>query len=785
VLSSSVDIEMAQPEDTSSPGAWIFCVKAEAVEASVSKQTLTSPGLLLIVAVLAAGGIFLLDAFYLSPHLNRLQEGALREQAGKAAAGGRLAILAEQRELGALGAGWAHDMRSIGDACKEDFADFAASRLPSRGVQAAWVSDPSGRVVESWCVFPRERIHRDERPWSMVLGEAGEDLTRLSGECRTGLAEIGSGLVVMARQDLPDGGALWLARALEADLLSRIGETIGGGMVVVPAGQVPRGALEDDSATHAFWPTSNDILAVAWPACSASGRTLGHFRADLPVVSIRRQASSARRMVWIVLMLSEALVLLVIVGAQMLVAGPVARLLNRLALIESGQTDIKDLTHQLHGEPLILARRLESAFDRLAHMSKTDPLTGLANRRHFEEVLDCFYEQARRYNRPLSLITMDIDFFKAINDTGGHQVGDELLKSFAETVEAACRKADLPARFGGDEFAVLLPETTVADAAAMGERIRKAVAEKPFRVNAVDVHVTTSVGLVDLNSGEIHTPEAMVALADRALYAAKEGGRNLVVRAEELDGVDWDNHNEGGKAGKLCKTLAGLDTQFKGLFLQAIEEIMDILEQRDPYMGDHARKVQHYSVLLAREMELPERVVKRIEIAAMLHDIGMLAMPDAVLLSEHELTDEQLGIMRKHPLYGVRIMEGMEFLEQEIPAVRYHHERFDGTGYPEGLVGAAIPLTARILAVADVFDAMTSPRTFRTAKTRLEALSELSQVAGTQFDPAVIAAFLSLAERVGDELMRIPEEGDQERAGTAPADETPDEAPTPAASPAS
>jgi len=206
----------------------------------------------------------------------------------------------------------------------------------------------------------------------------------------------------------------------------------------------------------------------------------------------------------------------------------------------------------------------------------------------------------------------------------------------------------------------------------------------------------------------------------------------------------------------LCKKLAGLDTEFKDLFLRAVEEIVELLEERAPHMADHARKVQHYAVLIAREMELPDRVIKRLQVASMLHDIGMVAMPDSILLCADSLDEERLGTLRKHPLISVRIMEGMEFLEQEIPAVRYHHERYDGKGYPEGISGAAIPLTARILSVADAFDAMTSSRSFREAKNLEEVTEEVRRLAGSQFDPTVVEAFLSVAGRMSHQMMDIP-----------------------------
>jgi diguanylate cyclase (GGDEF)-like protein len=357
----------------------------------------------------------------------------------------------------------------------------------------------------------------------------------------------------------------------------------------------------------------------------------------------------------------------------------------------------------------------------------------------------------------MSVIVMDVDFFKAVNDAGGHQAGDGLLKQVSAAIEEACRKADLPSRFGGDEFAVLLPETAALDADAVAERVRKAISQIKLTVRGMDMNVTVSLGIADLNAGEMDGPSAMMGLADRALYVAKQTGRNRIVQAHDLHSpAGGDKESEDGKIALLSKKLAGLDSQFKDLFLLAFEEVMVLLQERDPHMADHTRKVQHYATLIAEEMELPQRVVKRIDVAAMMHDLGMVAMPDAILLCPSELDESQMRVVRRHPLLSVRIMERMEFLEQEIPAVRYHHERFDGQGYPEGISGASIPLTARIIAVADAFDAMTSPRTFRDAKSCAEALGEIRAGAGTQFDPAVVNAFVNLADRLGSELMHIP-----------------------------
>lgn len=725
---------------------------------TVGRLKLTSPGLLLILAIALAGGIFLLDVFYLRPYVDGHEESAFKEQAARAEQAASQGLRLEQANLLTAARAWSQSppVRALlKGPSQKTFADFCRQTLELSMVDAAWLVDESGNVVGVWHGERGggEKGIESLRQQVVTVVQAVRDANSVEP---VGLLRLDNSVAMFARQPFHfsnrDGakpaGFLWVCRMLDVNELTRISSGIAQGLILVssPTGPPQR-----------RWLSGEETLVVAWPAKDILGRQLGYFRCALSVGHIHRQTVASRRMVLIILSLSVGLVLLVILGTHILIAGPVVRLLRRLQDLERGDGSAEELGRNLHGEPLVLARRLESAFDRLATMSRTDPLTGLSNRRYFEEVLECFYHQARRYNRPLSVILMDVDFFKAVNDAGGHPAGDELLKNVAGAIENACRKADLPGRFGGDEFAILLPETSAADAGAVAERIRAAVAASAVQVKGTHVNVTASVGVADLNSGEIDSPSAMVDLADRALYTAKELGRNRVVQAHELTGVDWKSDAQSGNADAMCRKLAGLDTQFKDLFIRAIEEIVETLERRDPFMADHARKVRRYAELIAQEMGLPERLIQRLRVAAMLHDIGMVAMPDSILLCKEKLSAEQLEVMRRHPLIGVRMLEGMEFLEQEIPAVRYHHERYDGKGYPEGIAGATIPLTARVLQVADSFDAMISPRAFRDPKPRDEALDELHRGAGSQFDPAVVEAFQAVAERLGEDLLRLPD----------------------------
>ena len=715
---------------------------------------MTSPGVLLIVAVAAVGGILMLDVFCLMPYVDNQRDAALRQQSIKTEAVARMVLRDRESALLSTCRTWPDpsDAKQLFQytGSQADFTPLAKRLFAFAGGQLAWWQSPSGDVICRWIAPGQSDAISDLVEQATASNTGGSD---------SGFMLLGEKVVIFAKADVASGerspsGQIFLTVELDSKMLGRIGQAMDAELVYIPQ-ELPDGMNGGDSTPHVFWPVGDEKIAVAWAIEDISGRPLGYLRAQFPVTHIRRQAVLARRVILIILSLSVGLALLVIMGTHILVAGPIVRLLDRLQNIGDERPDSEALTRDLHGEPLVMARRLLTAFDELAHVSRTDELTDLANRRHFEQVLRAFYHQARRYNRQLSLIILDVDFFKAVNDAGGHQIGDKLLKTVARCIEECCRQSDLPARIGGDEFAVLLPETGVKEARAVCQRIANLVSEHHMASGQIKLKVTLSVGIADLNVGQIDSPEAMIHQADKALYEAKENGRNQVVIAHDVGDVSGDKTRtqESGKVDMLQKKLAGLDSRFKGVFIQAVQEIMELLEQRDPNMADHARKVRRYALLICREMELPDRLTSRVQIAAMLHDIGMVAMPDAILLNPGKLTDAQAKAMQRHALLSVRIMEGMQFLEQEIPAVRYHHERFDGEGYPEGLLGAAIPLTARILAVADCFDAMTSPRTFRKAMSCPEAIKELQLAVGSQFDPAVVAAFQSVAIQMGEDLI--------------------------------
>lgn len=712
------------------------------------KIKFTSPLVLLLITVLAIGSIFALDKFYLHPYVENQAADALLEEARSCNSAIYTSFLKEQFYLEQTCKNWLINVKKPTKTANGKIESF----LKEADLDAAIITDKSGRVVRYWPDSIKQPLPADFQ----VSRDAK----------RKGFIMLNSKPAFFANHDFTDNVSgkpnefkWWFFRFLSQENIRKI--TL---FLIDPELKLH---FINDRKTAESLPSNVDTpqysvkeqtgeLVVNWPVQDLHGKKIGYFSAELPVQPSRLQAIGARRMILITIILSIGIILAVILGTNIIFIGPVIRLLRRLQKIEPETELSDDLTRGLHGEPKIIADKLLSAMRELAFISKTDQLTGLSNRRHFEEMLEAFYEQALRYKRPLSLITLDIDFFKAVNDAGGHATGDKLLKLISKAITKASRRADLPGRQGGDEFSVLLPETTVDQAKAVASRIQKIVSSKPTNVNGLELNVTLSIGIADLNCGAIHNQDDLFNLADKALYKAKERGRNCIVLASEISQTATDQQNSEPKKGMLQKKLAGLNTQFKDLFLVAIGEIVDMLEQRDRHMADHARKVKYYSRLIGKEMGLPDRLVQRIEIAAMLHDIGMMLLPDTILLSPGNLNEEQKAQMRMHPLLSVQMMQGMEFLEQEIPAVRYHHERFDGKGYPDGLAGPAIPLTARILSIADCFDAITSPRAYRDAMDPKTAVTELQKGAGSQFDPAVITALTSVWNKLGERIIDIP-----------------------------
>ncbi|MBM3175026.1 MAG: diguanylate cyclase, partial [Chloroflexi bacterium] len=369
-----------------------------------------------------------------------------------------------------------------------------------------------------------------------------------------------------------------------------------------------------------------------------------------------------------------------------------------------------------------------------------DELTGLFNRRYFDECLTREIDRHSRHGGMLSLVLLDLDVFKEYNDKYGHLAGDRVLTTIGKMMEKSIRNVDMAFRYGGDEFAILLPNADGNNAFVVAERVRARIAHE---MKGERTGITASLGLATWPSDGV-TPDEIVTAADRALYYAKRtGGNRTSVVSKMLP--------------QLLDSASPVATSEKEA-LSVIYALASTIEARDQYTYGHSRDVSRYSVALAEALDLPSEKVAAISTAALLHDIGKIGIPDEVLNKPSKLDAEEWELIRSHPRLSATIVGHVLTLTSCLPAVLHHHERWDGNGYPSGLKGEAIPLEARILTVADAFEAMISPRPYRDSMSYKEAVDELKRRSGKQFDPRLIEAFLPIALATAPEELETAEE---------------------------
>ncbi|MBN1341159.1 MAG: diguanylate cyclase [Phycisphaerae bacterium] len=376
----------------------------------------------------------------------------------------------------------------------------------------------------------------------------------------------------------------------------------------------------------------------------------------------------------------------------------------------------------------------------------TDGLTGLYNHRHFLNVIDSEFARSRRYGSRLSLILLDLDLFKAVNDIYGHQIGDMVLRQVGQALNDSVRDSDTVARYGGEEFAIVAPEATLAQAEELADRLRQRIADIECPEEMHGNRITASFGVASDEDSHVDTASALVGLTDQALYAAKRTGRNRIVSCAQLPGLVETGAHDPVEVEQLRRQVASLSVQAKEAYVQSIWALVQALEARDKYTARHSQNVTFFAEQIARRMGLSPALTRSVRLAAMLHDIGKIGVPDSVLMKPGPLTEEERSILRSVPQLSANIVDHMRILQAELPMIRHQHENFDGSGYPMGLAGNQIPIGARILMVAETFDALTADRVFRPSRSVGEALKEIRTHSGTQFDPKVVEALASCLE---------------------------------------
>jgi diguanylate cyclase (GGDEF)-like protein/putative nucleotidyltransferase with HDIG domain len=381
-----------------------------------------------------------------------------------------------------------------------------------------------------------------------------------------------------------------------------------------------------------------------------------------------------------------------------------------------------------------IAMPIENAqhYAKAEEKARNDELTGLFNRRSLDEMIDSEISRHSRYGGVFSLAILDLDSFKSFNDNYGHLAGDRILRQVGRIIKVTIRTADQAFRYGGDEFAILLPQTTIEDAIQVTERVREKIAAE---VESGKIQITASIGLASWPADGVgHTD--IIAAADLTLYRAKRSGGN---QSYSASGTLLPS----GFMESITDTGGSVDSKA----FNAVYDLAGTVDARNQYTRHHSRKVTEYALALAETLNLKTAEMSRLETCALLHDIGKIGISDEILNKPGELTAEEWEAVKVHPQVGAAIVGRVPQFAPCVPGILHHHEWYDGSGYPKGLKGDEIPLEARILAIADAFTAMTSERPPSDTLTYEKALEEIKQGAGKQFDPYLVENFLSVCEK--------------------------------------
>lgn len=401
-------------------------------------------------------------------------------------------------------------------------------------------------------------------------------------------------------------------------------------------------------------------------------------------------------------------------------------------------------------------QQIEKKNERLKELSVRDGLTGLYNHRHFHELLNREFYLARRNRYDLSCFMIDLDYFKDVNDTYGHTFGDFVLRRFARLIKGGIRQTDILARYGGEEFVLLLPHTDLEGARVLAEKFRKKAEAFLYQENGNKKQVTASIGIATFDTHQPRAPVDLISFADRALYHAKAEGRNR---------VRIFNENELTREGKIkpaswdMTQLAGLQMQLAKIHDKVKDSIMDLLENlpyqpgmpeiRDrnhSFNREHTHRTSELLDKMCDRLGLPHSLQITFKRAARLHDLFKIYFNDDTPLKDGPMNEEEMGKVRDYPVMIEHLTRQFDMFADERMILRYHHENYDGSGYPEGLKGPEVPLGARLFALVDAFVSMTSPRKYRPVLTPEEAAEELSKLGGVHFDPLLLKLLLELIQ---------------------------------------
>lgn len=413
----------------------------------------------------------------------------------------------------------------------------------------------------------------------------------------------------------------------------------------------------------------------------------------------------------------------------------------------------------LFANQIELAITIAGLFEEVRKQAVTDPLTGLYNRRYFEENMDREAERALRLGQPFSLVSLDLDHLKTINDTYGHQYGDVAIKTISDVLKSKARSIDIPARIGGEEFNVLLPGVDSYGAMMAAERIRAAIEATPLEKIG---HVTASIGVATFLEHSRNVFD-LTELADQAMYRAKINGRNQVQLTQKQKEANWQKiavnafldivskqrvQIPAEIAGDITARLSAVSSSEKDA-KEAIYSVVDILTQsyNSTYQSGFTKSKLLLAVKLAKKMDMKKEEIDKLKIAVLLYDIGNIMIPENIFRKEDALTDEEKDLIKSHPVIAARdILRPISSIQDVIPIIEKHHENWDGSGYPGKASGKDIPLGSQIILLIDAYYALTQDRPYRKAFDVDKAIEIIKQGEGTKWSPDLVEKFIPLVK---------------------------------------
>ncbi len=399
------------------------------------------------------------------------------------------------------------------------------------------------------------------------------------------------------------------------------------------------------------------------------------------------------------------------------------------------------------GERIVeLNKELLSVRNDFEKLATYDKLTGLYNRNYMTEILDKEFVRALRYKTDLSCILLDLDYFKDVNDTFGHDFGDLVLREFSACLKREKRKTDISIRYGGEEFLLLLPNTDISGAKRMAEKIRVTCEKKRYSDSNSSTTVTVSIGIASVMHNKLLESKELLSLTDKALYRSKAEGRNRVTVYQKSPFWKSKNNkvNDDQTLEYMKESISMILEKTKKSSIESLDLLASDIGGRDHKQHNHDAK--RYINLISKELAIPPSIIETFKRAADFHDNFKVLLRKTIKSKDKVLHKDERVELEDHPYMLTDLIELFDFFNYEKSILQYHHENFDGTGYPDGLKESEIPLGARIYAVTDAITAMLSGRLYKDKLSPEEMVAELAEKAGSQFDPMLISLFFDIIE---------------------------------------